>query len=96
VARARSEPSLASLEGLFDHTATLRDLQAAGLMGMRVRLLRGKTEGLPAAANSTGRIDIQYPVSLSTFDLRVQAPVMGLTEHDYQVLGVEWKDLRCE
>jgi spore maturation protein SpmB len=32
-------------------------------------------------------------VGLNTFDLRAQAPVMGLTEHDYQVLGVAWEDL---
>jgi spore maturation protein SpmB len=74
----------------------MRDLHAAGLLGMRVRLLRDKTEGLFAAAGSTGRIDTQQPVSLSNFDLRVQAPVMGLTEHDYQVLGVAWADLICK
>jgi len=96
VARAKTEPSLASLAGVFDHTATMRDLHAAGLLGMQVRLLHDKTEGLFAAAGSTGRIDTQQPVSLSNFDLRVQAPVMGLTEYDYQVLGVEWEDLRCD
>jgi len=96
VARAKTEPSLASLAGVFDHTATMRDLHAAGLLGMQVRLLHDKTEGLFAAAGRTGRIDTQQPVSLSNFDLRVQAPVMGLTEHDHQVLGVAWADLRCE
>lgn len=96
VARAKTEPSLASLACVFDHTATMRDLHEAGLLGMRVRLLRGKTEGLFAAAGSTGRINTQQPVSLSNFDLRVQAPVMGLTEHDYQVLGVAWEDLTCK
>lgn len=96
VARAKTESSLASLAGLFDHTATMRDLHAAGLLGMRVRLLHDKTEGLPAAAGSTGHIYTQHPVGLNTFDLRVQAPVMGLTEHDYQVLGVAWGDLKCE
>lgn len=96
VARAKTEPSLASLTGVFDHTATMRDLHVAGLLGMRVRLLHDKTEGLFAAAGSIGRIDIQKPVSLSSFDMRIQAPVMGLTEHDYQVLGVEWKDLQCD
>lgn len=96
VARAKTEPNLASLACVFDHTATKRDLHAAGLLGMRVRLLRDKTEGLFAAAGSTGRIDTLHPVSLSTFDLRVQAPVMELTEHEHQVLGVAWGDLRCD
>lgn len=86
--------SLATLEGLFDPDASQSDLQQTGLWYLRVSVTQDQIKGiLQPKAGETGHIFTQYPVSLSTFDLSVEAPVAGLAAKPDAIIGVPWKDL---
>lgn len=86
--------TLAVLEGVFDADARQRDLEQAGLWGLKVRVEHDKTTGmLQPKAGEEGRIGTCYPVGLSCFDLSVEAPVFGLAIQPAAVIGVPWKDL---
>ena len=91
---ANIQNSLASLAGVFDSNARTRDLIEAGVWFMPVRVLRDKTDGLlQPKAGETGHIFAEYPVSLSIFDLSVEAPVAGLATAPQAIVGVPWRDL---
>lgn len=89
---AKQDSSLARLAGVFDAAGT-RDLMMAGVWCMRVRVLRDQDKGFRIRAGETGNIFTQYPVSLSTYDLNQEAPVMGLQSAPHAVIGVPWGDL---
>lgn len=94
---AKTQDSLASLEGVFDSNALTRDLEEAGVWFMPIRLLRDKSESLlHPKAGETGRIFAEYPVSLSIFDLSVEAPVEGLASAPQAIVGVQWRDLASQ
>ncbi len=91
---AKKSGSLSTLEGAFDPDASYADLSETGVWGMKVRVTRDKTEGiLQPKAGECGHIFTQYPVSLSTFDLSLEAPVAGLATQPNAIIGVLWKDL---
>jgi hypothetical protein len=91
---AKTQDSLASLEGVFDSNARTRDLIEAGVWFRTVRVLRVKSDGLlQPKAGESGRIYAEYPVSLSIFDLSVEAPVSGLASAPQAIVGVPWRDL---
>jgi hypothetical protein len=97
VEAAKTEDSLASLEGVFDSNARTRDLIEAGVWFMPVRVLRDKADGLlHPKAGETGHIFAEYPVSLSIFDLSVEAPVAGLASTPQAIVGVPWRDLAID
>jgi hypothetical protein len=86
--------SLAGLEGLFDGDTSERDLRESGVWGLKVVLLHDKSEGfLQPKAGETGQICCYYPVGLSTFDLSIEAPVMGLASCPDASVGIPWRDL---
>jgi hypothetical protein len=94
---AKTEASLASLEGVFDSNARTRDLIEAGVWFMPVRVLRDKTDGLlQPKAGEAGHIFAEYPVALSIFDLSVEAPVAGLASAPQAIVGVPWRDLAID
>jgi hypothetical protein len=94
VDEAKAQDSLASLEGVFDSNARTSDLEEAGVWFMPVCLLRDKSEGLlRPKAGETGHVFAEYPVSLSIFDLSVEAPVAGLARAPEAIVGVRWRDL---
>lgn len=95
VQQAKKEASLATLAGVFDAAGT-RDLMIAGVWCMRVRVLRDQERGFRIREGETGNIFFQYPVTLSTYDLNQEAPVMGLQSAPHAVIGVRWEDLCCE
>jgi hypothetical protein len=91
---AKTQDSLASLEGVFDSNARTRDLIEAGVWFRTVRVLRDKSDGLlQPKAGESGRIYAEYPVSLSIFDLSVEAPVAGLASAPQAIVGVPWRNL---
>lgn len=86
--------SLAGLEGIFNADTSERDLREAGVWGKHVRLLRAKQDGvLQPGKGEEGRIGCYYPVSLSCFDLSVEAPVNGLPVQPEAAIGIRWRDL---
>ena len=94
---AKTEDSLASLEGVFDSNARTRDLIEAGVWFMPVRVLRDKSDGLlQPKTGETGHIFAEYPVSLSIFDLSLEAPVAGLASAPQAIVGVLWRDLAVD
>jgi hypothetical protein len=94
---AKTEDSLAMLEGVFDSNARTRDLIEAGVWFMPVRVLRDKADGLlQPKAGESGRIYAEYPVSLSIFVLSMEAPVAGLASAPQAIVGVPWRDLTID
>lgn len=91
----QSQPdSLAALAGVIDAGTTEPQLRAVGLWGLPVQLIADKTDGaLRPQAGETGFLESAYPVSLSTFDLRVEAPVMNLASCPQAVVGISWGNL---
>lgn len=86
--------SLAGMEGVFDGDTSEGDLRRMGLWNLPVTLLREKQDGmLQPRAGETGRIAFYYPVSLSVFELSVEAPVSGLASCPDAAVGVRWRDL---
>ena len=86
--------SLAGMEGVFDGDTSEGDLRRMGLWNLPVTLLRDKQDGmLQPRAGESGRIAFYYPVSLSVFDLSVEAPVSGLASCPDAAVGVRWRDL---
>lgn len=86
--------NLAGLAGLFDSDTTERDLRKAGVWGLSVKLRQNTTQGLlQPCAGETGRIACYYPVSLSIFDLSLEAPVSGLPSHPEAAIGIPWENL---
>jgi hypothetical protein len=92
VQQAKQEASLGRLAGEFD-ASSARDLMATGVWSMHVRVLRDQDKGFRIRAGETGNVFTQYPVSLSTYDLNQEAPVMGLQSASHAVIGVPWEDL---
>jgi WG containing repeat len=89
---AKAQPSLASLAGLFD-SPTESDLRQVGLWGMRVRVLSDQGGLFSIKAGDIGYIGCSYPVTLSSFDLMQQAPVMNLPTASHAAIGIAWQHL---
>jgi len=86
--------SLAPMEGVFGAGTSERDLRETGIWGKQVRLLADKTDGiLEPKKGEVGRIGCYYPVTLSVFDLSVEAPVNGLPTKEDAAIGIRWRDL---
>lgn len=86
--------SLAAMEGICGARTSERDLREAGIWGQEVRLLHAKTDGvLRPGQGEVGRIACYYPVTLSLFDLSVEAPVEGLATQPEAAIGIRWCDL---
>lgn len=97
IAAVKTPPyTLAAMEGVFDSDAGERDLWAAGIWGVKVKILHDKTGGiLQVRAGETGFIGTFYPVGLSCFDLGIEAPVCNLASHPNAVIGLPWKSLEA-
>lgn len=93
---AKSAASLASLTGLFDHTTSEKELANLGLWGMRVEVIAfaGCDSAHEKLVGQQGIIMSHYPVSLSTFDLSIEAPLEGLASYPNAVMGVTWAELK--
>lgn len=93
---AKSAASLASLAGLFDHTTCEKELASLGLWGMRVEVIAfaGCDQRHEKLVGQQGVIMSHYPVSLSTFDLGIEAPLEGLASYPNAVMGVVWAGLK--
>lgn len=93
---AKNAESLAELENVFESNACELELSDAGVLRMRVKILRDQPSGIfDIKAGDEGVINTSYPVGLSCFDLRVQAPVTELSQYPDKVIGVAWSDLQC-
>ena len=93
-ALASGGENLGRCVGLFDAATSERDLRAVGLWGQRVRLLADKRDGLlRPIVGEVGQIGAYYPVGLSCFDLRVEAPVNGLPTQPEAAIGIPWAEL---
>lgn len=96
VEHAKNAESLAELENVFESNARELELSDAGVLRMRVKILRDQPSGIfDIKAGDEGVIYTSYPVGLSCFDLRVQAPVTELSQYPDKVIGVAWSDLQC-
>lgn len=86
--------NLAGMEGIFDDDTSEGDLRRIGLWNLPVTLLQDKQDGmLQPCAGESGRIAFYYPVILSTFDLSVEAPVIGLATCPDASVGIPWRNL---
>ena len=102
--RARIEAALADGETLAPIAGMLMpnaisdtELEAAGLLGMRVEVIAdhaGDDRLIPLRAGDRGRIGWHYPVTASLFDFTVEAPVEGLRALPHGSVGVPWRLLR--
>jgi hypothetical protein len=96
VAQAKTETSLASLEGLFGNWTTTSELYKSGITSISVEVLNEHTNTLlKPRQGDRGYIGVSYPVSLNCFALQIEAPVMGLPCNPNACLGVPWRDLRA-
>lgn len=93
VRQAKTESSLACMNGQFESSPTVQLLMQIGVWGLSVRVLRDKRGLRPIGAGEMGTIFTQYPVSLSCFDINQEAPVMGLSSAPEAVIGIPWGDL---
>jgi hypothetical protein len=96
VRRALTEPTLGALAGVLPPGLGETALRTVGLWGLTVELtteLHSVAASFPAG--TLAHIGSEYPVSLSTFDLRQEAPVTGwpVQRELPLVLGVPWAGL---
>lgn len=75
---------------------TERDLAILGLWGQRVRCTRPvQSVALGSMAEQVGTLEFSYPVSLSLFNLAVEAPVTFVRADGSTVcVGVPWQELQ--
>lgn len=96
ITNAKAAPNLALLTGLFDGNTRARELARLGVWGMRVEVVAfaGCDQRHEKLVGQQGVIMSHYPVSLSTFDLTIEAPLEGLASYPNAVMGVPWAGLK--
>jgi hypothetical protein len=93
VKAALCDTSLASLMNCFDQTMGEKELRKSGIWGRKVVVLTDYKGFIAIVPGQVGYIGCAYPVSLSMFELSIEAPVTFTISGQDLCRGIPWGDL---